>query len=121
MSSIRKNLLLVVYNLLGMSLSLFLLTLFYYYNIFSDKTYSFFKLFIFLLSILICSFFLGKRIIKKGFFMGILYGSFFVIISFITTMFLSSFHISVFLFYLLILFTSILGSSFGISRQKKEV
>ena len=119
--SIKKNLLLIIYNLLGITFGLLILTLFYYFNFIGDKTYSFFKIFLFLVSILICSFFLGKGIIKRGFFIGILYGSFFVILSFITTLCFSHFRISMILFYLLILFTSILGCVFGISRQKKEV
>ena len=102
-------------------LVLFLLSTLYYYDKISSTLFRSLKIFFFLGILLINSYRLGKESLKKGYLVGLKFGSFFVILSFLLTLFLKSFQLKNILYYFLILSSSILGSMIGISQKKKDV
>ena len=63
----------ILFNVLELFLSLFLITIFYYFNIINEKTFTILKLILLLFSIFINSFILGKNTKRKGYLEGITY------------------------------------------------
>lgn len=107
------------YNILELIILLFFITILYYFNIINDGTYSALKLIILLLSIFINSFILGLNTNNKKYIEGIKYGIILIILLFIPTIILNSFKMKVFIYYLLIIITSMFGSMFSIIKKKK--
>ena len=107
----------ILFNVLELFLSLFLITIFYYFNIINEKTFTILKLILLLFSIFINSFILGKNTKRKDYLEGIIYGSILITILLIITIILSKVQIKLLIFYPLIVITSILGST--IDKTKK--
>jgi len=103
----------IFFNVLELFILLFLITILYYFNLINEKTFSILKLIILLLSIFINSFILGKNTKKKSYIEGIIYGSILITLLIIITIIFSKIQIKLFIFYPLILITSILGSMMG--------
>lgn len=118
-----KNLGMSFLYIIGTILSLtFIITILSYFNLMSDKTISIFKIIIPIISLLIGSFYIGKRSIKKGFLEGLKLGFIFsiILIIFNYLAFDNLFKIKYLLFYLILIITSILGSMIGINRRKNR-
>ena len=110
----------IVLNTLELFLLLFLITIFYYFNIINEKTFEILKLIILLFSIFINSFILGKNTKKKSYLEGIIYGSILITILLILTIIFSKVQIKLLVFYPLIFITSILGSMIGSIKKNRS-
>lgn len=101
-------------------ISLFLLTILYYYNYISDSTYSFLKILIVLIIIFIGSFRLGNMAINKGYMEGVKISLLIVLLLLSITIIFSNFQIKLLLYYTMIISTSILGSTSGIYKKRSS-
>jgi len=110
----------IVLNTLELFLLLFLITIFYYFNLINEKTFEILKLIILLFSIFINSFILGKNTKKKSYLEGIIYGSILITILLILTVIFSKVQIKLLVFYPLIFITSILGSMIGSIKKNRS-
>lgn len=121
MAYIKKYGLRLLYTLIALLISLLLLTTLYYFNIISTNTYKIFKVVILLLNIFFSSFILGKNAQNKGFLEGIKFATIIIPIFFILTILTDQvLELRMLLYYLIILFSSILGGMVGISRKKES-
>ena len=108
------------YSIIFVLIGVFILTIFNYYNITSDRTFSFLELITLLVVILIQSFYLGKKANNKGYLEGIKFGLIIIFSFLLYTLNNSSFHIFLLLYYFMILAVSILGSIIGINVKKRK-
>lgn len=100
----------------------FLITIFNYFDIMSDKVTSIFKIIIPVISLFIGGFYIGKKSLKKGFIEGLKLGLIFSIILILFN-FLglnNSFKLKYILFYLILIISSTLGSMIGINIKKSK-
>lgn len=100
----------------------FLITIFNYFDIMSDKVASIFKIIIPVISLFIGGFYIGKKSLKKGFIEGLKLGLIFSIILILFN-FLglnNSFKLKYILFYLILIISSTLGSMIGINIKKSK-
>ena len=107
-------------NIIELFLIMFLITVFYYFNLINEKTFEILKLIVLLLSIFINSLILGKNTKRKSYLEGIIYGVILITILLILTTILSKIQIKLLLFYPLILITSILGSMIGSVKKNRS-
>jgi len=98
----------------------FVITLFNYFNIISDKIISIFNILIPIISLFIGGFYMGKHSNKKGYIeglkLGLIFSLFLLIFNFLGLN--NSFKLKYLLFYLIIIISSIFGSMIGISKRK---
>ena len=97
------------------------MTLFQYFGLLKNDTLSVFKIFIPIISSLIGSFILGKHSNKLGYIEGLKLGGIILLIFIIISnlIFKNEFKIILFLYYIIILISSMLGSMIGINIKKK--
>lgn len=110
----------LLYLIITMLISIFILTVIYYYNLIDDNTFKFLKLMSLLLSIFIYSFCLGKDNKKKGLITGIIFSLIIVTLLLISTIIISKFQIRLLLYYIMIISSSCLGGVFGFNKSIKE-
>lgn len=121
MTYLKKYGLILLYTIISILLSLLLITLIYNYNLINQNTYKILKIILFLLSIFINSFLLGKKTQNKGYLEGIKYSLIIIIILILLTFIFSlKFKLSLILYYLIIISTSTLGSMIGISNNTNK-
>lgn len=96
----------------------FFLTFLYYSDWISQNTFSFLQFFGFLFILFWNSYCLGKKSSKKGYMEGIKYGMIIIISFLIPTILYSKYQWKIIFYYSLILFTTIIGSVFGINKKK---
>lgn len=119
MTYIKKYGLRLLYTFITMIILLLLTTTLYYFNIINNGTYKVLKIIIILISIFINSYILGKNTSSKGYLEGIKLAGLIIPIFFILTIITKEpLKLSILLYYLIILITSILGSMVGISKKK---
>ncbi len=118
MINFKKYGLRLIYTILSILLSLLALTTIYYFNGISENTYKILKLIILLINIFISSFILGKKATHKGYLEGLkLAGiliTIFLILSILTK---QTLKLTIIIYYLIITFTSTLGSMIGINKK----
>ena len=107
-------------NVLELFISLFIITILYYFNILNDKSYEILKLIILLVTIFINSFLLGKTSKSKGYLEGIKYGVLLIVLLLVFTLIMYKLQSKLLLFYPLILITSTLGSMIGNVKKNKS-
>lgn len=99
----------------------FILTIFYYFNIIDNNIYNIMKLIIILASIFVNSFILGKISTKYGFVEGLKLGAIILVIMLIMKIISgSSFDIRTFIYSIIILLTSSIGSVIGINKKVSD-
>lgn len=98
----------------------FLITIFSYFNIFSDNVVKVLKLFTPIISVFIGGFIIGKNSKRKGFLEGIKLGSIIDIFLIIISLLLKSFKQSSLLFYVILLTATIFGSMLGINKLQNK-
>ncbi len=98
----------------------FIITLLSYFNIMNDSITTIFKMLIPIISVLSSSIILGVNSTKKGWLEGLKIGLLITILLFLFSILglNKNFKINQFLFYSILIFTSIVGSMIGISRKK---
>ena len=102
----------LIFTITSIIISLFLLTILYYFNIIGPNLNKVLKIVIILLNIFISSFILGKNTISKGYLEGIKFALIIIpILIFISLITHSKLELKVILYYIIILITSILSNS----------
>lgn len=119
MTYLKKYGLRLLYTFLTLIILLTITTILYYFNIINNSTYKISKIVIVIVSLFINSYILGKKTINKGYLEGIKLAFLIIPIFFILTLITNqSLKLSILLYYLIILITSIFGSMVGINRKK---
>ncbi len=106
--------------LISTMILVFLITLFYYFDVFSNNIYNIFKFIIPSLTLLISTILFGKQAEKKGWLEGIKIGGV-VILLFLTLSSLvngSDFSLRMMIYYIILLLISAVGGMIGINRKK---
>ena len=103
-------------------ISVILITLLNYFNIFGSKIVTFFKLVIALISIFVGGFIMGKNSKQKGWLEGIKLGLIILFILVIINYIIlnQSFEIRNLVYYLILISSCIFGSMIGISKKIEE-
>ena len=102
--------------LLSIIIPIFILTIFNYFEIINNTDVL--KLIITLVSIFINSFYIGKNSKSKGYIEGLKFGIIFIIfISLFNLIFISDFKLKIIIYYILIIITSMVGSTIGINKK----
>jgi len=103
-------------------ISVILITLLNYFNIFGSKIVTFFKLVIALISIFVGGFIMGKNSKQKGWLEGIKLGLIILFILVIINYIIlnQSFEIRNLVYYLILMVSSIFGSMIGINKKIEE-
>ena len=119
MTYIKKYGIGVLYSMVGMILFLGVITLLYYFNLIGNQTYQILKLVVLLCNIFVGGFIVGRNSSRLGYLEGIKFGCLLLFMVLIPTIIFSKFRIRLFIYYLTILGTSVLGGMVGISKKKK--
>lgn len=119
MTNIKKYLLSIAFTFLSIIVLFLINTVLYYFNIISPNTYNILKIIFLLISVLINSFLLGRKSLRKGYLEGIKISLPIILLFLIITLFNKLFTPKVLLLYLIILITSSFGSMLGISTKKE--
>jgi len=117
LNTLKKYGLHVLSNSVEIVLSFFLLTILFYYNIISDKIFPFVKLVVVLITFLVHSFLLSRRLEQKGFIIGLFYALIYILIFTVSSVIFYKFQGKIFLYFFLLIIISILGSLFGIQKR----
>lgn len=118
MTYLKRYGLSLIYVIISIIVMLGILALFYYYDFINNSTYNILKLVMLLLSIFINSFLLGNKVIEKGYLEGIKFGIIVIILLLIPTIIMKKLQVKLFIYYAMIIITSVLGSMIGISKKK---
>ena len=112
----------ILYIVLCLLILTFILTLFSYFNIISDKVVSIFKIIIPIISLFIGGFFIGKKSLRKGWLEGLKLSLIFLVVLVIFEYLAlnQSFDIKNILYYLILSISSIFSSMVDISKKKIE-
>ena len=105
--------------LLSIMILCFLLSIFYYYDIINNNIYNIMKLIIVIATLFINAILLGKNTNKYGLVEGLKLGGIFIIIMIIIkAIFNSNFDIRFFIYSIIILLTTSVGSIIGINKKE---
>lgn len=97
----------------------FIITIFNYFNIINGNILKIIFLFISIIGIFIGSYKVGKVSNQKGYVNGIKYGSIWVILFLIINLIIKSFTLLSVVYFVILMFISILGSILGINNKIK--
>lgn len=110
----------LLYILASILILTFIVTVFYYFDLMSDKTLSIFKIIIPVFSMLLGGVIIGRKSNKSGYIeglkLGLITSILLIIFNFLALD--NSFKIKYILFYIILIISSILGSMIGINRKK---
>ena len=98
-----------IYTVFEFILLFFILNVFYYYDIVSSNWFKIFELIILIITLLYNSHLLGNKINNKRVLNAFVFSLLFIIPSFIACCLFNHFHLKIFIYYFIILFTSLLG------------
>ena len=118
METIKKYTFRFLYTLIGIVISLLLITTLYHFNLISSNIYQALKFVLLLANILISGIILGKKATSKGYLEGIKLGIFMILLCFLITLVTGQdLKIRILLYDSMILITSILGGMIGINKK----
>ena len=115
----KKYLFSILITFISIIVTLLITTTLYYFNIINHTTYNILKIFLFIISLFINSFILGKKTSKKGYLEGLKLSLPIIILFLIISLITNNFKPTIIIYYLIILITSIFGSMVGISTKKE--
>ncbi len=97
-----------------------IITIFSYFNLFSDKTISILKIIVFVITMISSSFILGFKTKKKGLINGFKLGLIYLAISLFFTLIIPTLELNIKLvfYYLLIMLLNVIGSIIGVNIKK---
>lgn len=99
----------------------FLITILSYFNIINLTFTKIFKLLIPIFTIILGSFKMGKLSTKKGYLQGLYLGlSFFILTLLINLILFQTFNIKSWVYYIILILTSMLGGMLGISKKSQN-
>ena len=110
----------IIINIFEIIVFFLLLSLLFYFDFISDKTFSFLKLMTILLTLSHNGYHLGKSSSQRSIVTGVIYGLSFVFICFVSIFLLSKFQVKFLIYFLLIIMASVLGSTFGSKKMVKK-
>lgn len=113
----KKYLFSILITFISIIFTLLFTTTLYYFNLINHTTYNILKIILLLLSLFINSFILGKKSTKKGYLEGIKLSLPIIIFSLIISLITKKFKLTILIYYLIILITSIFGSIVGINKK----
>ncbi len=120
MANLKKYSIRVLYTFLSLALSLVFISTLYYFNLVNENIYKVFKIIILIVNIFISGFILGRKASSKGYFEGIKLGLLIIVLFLIMSLLgMGSLKLSIIVYYLIILISSILGSMLGILKKKE--
>ena len=114
---IKKYLISFLYFIITFLIFIFIFTLLYYYDFISNTFMKYVKYIILIISLILGSYKIGIQSNNKGYQKGLIFGSIIIILFIIISLITNSFKISNFIYYLLILIISTIGSMLGILRK----
>lgn len=118
MEIIKKYSFRFLYTIIGLIISILLITVLYNFNIITSNTYQILKLISLLLNILISGLILGKKATKKGYLEGIKLGIFIIILfALLTILTGQKLQLKILLYDSIILITAVLGGMIGINKK----
>ena len=110
-----------LYILIPLLLGNLILSILYYNNIISNSLNSYIPLGILLISLLLTGIYLGNKVDQKGYLEGLKLGLGTIIIFILFSLiFKQKLNINSFIYYIIILTISIIGSIIGINKKKKR-
>lgn len=106
-------------SFLAIMLGLLFISTLYYFDIIGTKFNMYFRTIYFLVIIFVTSYKLGKLTDKNGYLTGIKFGLIYILIFILISLifYVGKIHLRIIIYYLIILFTSILGSIMGIQKK----
>lgn len=112
-----------IFNNLGLFFIILLvgtliITIINYFSLLNSSIISVIKLIIPIISIIVSSYKLGKSSNKKGYLEGLKLGGIVVLIFMILVIILDKFDFKSIIYYLILLISSVMGSTIGINRKK---
>ena len=111
----------ILYGLGSFILLTFLFTILNYFNIINNNIMNIIKIIIPLFALALSGFIVGKNALKNGWLEGIKIGMIIItLIILINLIFIRDINSRNFVFYLLLLLSSTLGSMFGINKKKEN-
>ena len=118
METVKKYSFRFLYTLIGIVISLLLITTLYHFNLISSNIYQALKFILLLANILISGIILGKKANSKGYLEGIKLGLFLIILFTLLTLLTGEdLKLRILLYDMIILITSILGGMIGINKK----
>ena len=111
----------LLWTTISLLISLIFINTLYFFNFISTNTYKILEIIILLINIFISSYILGKSTPKKGFLEGIKFSLIIISIFIIITLLIKEpLKLKLLIYYLIILITSILGSTIGINKKNEK-
>ena len=117
METVKKYSFRFLYTLIGITISLLLITTLYHFNLISSNIYQALKFILLLANILISGIILGKKATSKGYLEGIKLGLFIILFTLLTLLTGEDLKLRILLYDIIILITSILGGMIGINKK----
>ncbi len=108
----------ILFFLVPFIVLLFIITIFYYFDLLSNQSIKYFKIIILLLSCLSGGFYIGRKSQNKGYLNGIILSGIILACFFLINLFLGDLKWQVIIYYLIIVITTTIGSMIGINQKK---
>ncbi len=118
MNELKKLGISLGFSFLFLFISIFIITLLNYINVFSTKGTNIFKFIFLLISLFIGGFISGKKSFKNGWLEGIKLGGIFTLFFLLSSLLFQSFHIKNIIFYSIIIGSTTIGSMVGINKKE---
>ena len=109
----------ILFFLIPFIVLLFIITIFYYFDLLSNQSIKYFKIIILLLSCLSGGFYIGRKSQNKGYLNGIILSGIILTCFFLINLFLGDLKWQVIIYYLIIVITTTIGSMIGINQKSK--
>ncbi len=108
------------YLILGIIISMVIVTFFNYFGIFNTSVTNSFKLLSPIAGLFITAYAIGKKTSKRGLLEGLKYGGIFILMMLIINNLIlqNNFEIKILIYYLILLTSSMMGSMIGINRHQ---
>ena len=107
------------YTLISIFILNIVISSLYYFDLIKNSTFNISRTIITLISVLIGGFYIGKYSKEKGYIEGLKLGIIIIVFMIVFSLVLkSNFNITMFLYYVMIIISSILGSMIGINKKK---
>lgn len=109
----------ILYFIIMIITSTILITILNYFNIVNNNVINILKFIFPIVATIVSSFILGKNSKEKGYLEGLKLGAIITIVFFILNLLIDKFNIRTIIYYIIIIFTSILSSMVGINKRKQ--
>ncbi|MBR3161481.1 MAG: TIGR04086 family membrane protein [Bacilli bacterium] len=115
---LKKQLFQILHFIINILISNIIITILNYFNILNNNIINILNFILPLILIIINSYLLGKKTNKKGYLEGLKFGTIISSIFLSITLITNNYNIKVFIYYIIIIISSILSSTMGINKKK---